>query len=273
MKKVFKLFLSLFFFTFISCVYALGEDKEYVNPETKYKAILVDDANLLSDSDKSSILSRMTSLTEYGNIIVKTANYNTYRSSLKFAEEYYYEKFPNGDNGSIILIDMHYREIAIYSTEPNHKIITDSKAYSITDNIYKYASDGDYYNCIFYALEDMQKLLEGYKILEPMRYTSNALIAITLSLLLNFLFVLSSTRVGRVSSKNTLDSCDVTFNIGKVNVHKTGTKRVYSPTSSDGSSFSGGGFSGGSFGGHSSGGGHSFGGGSHHSGGGGSHRF
>ena len=52
-------------------------------------------------------------------------------------------------------------------------------AYSITDNTYTYATNKDYYGCASYSFKQINTILSGGKIAEPMRYTSNIFIAIT----------------------------------------------------------------------------------------------
>ena len=149
---------------------------------------------------------------------------------------------------------MDNRVIYIFSDGGNYKTVTNSKANIITDNIYKYATNGDYYKCSVKAFEQINTLLDGGKIAEPMRYISNVLISIVLAFLFSYIYVLNKTSIKRSSVNKIINNCNIDFDVSNIKGEKTGTHRVYSPSSSS----------------SSSGGGHSGGG---HSGGGGGHRF
>lgn len=222
----------------------------------QYKIIIEDDADLLTDEQEKELLKDMRPLSEYGNIAFKSISTNN-TSTNDFARTYYHDMFGHGvSNGSLFLIDMDNREIYIFSDGNNYKIINNSKAYLITDNIYKMASAGDYYGCASEAYTEMYTLLAGGKIMEPMRHISNGVLAIVISFFTTFLIVLSSSRIKKANNSEIIKNCDVAFNANNIVGTKTGTHRVYSPVSeSSGGSSGGGGGGGGSSGG---GGGHSF---------------
>ena len=191
-------------------------------------------------------------LTEYGNIAFKSIKSND-TSTEDYASDYYHKNF-GSSSGTLFLIDMDNRMIYIFSDGYNYKIINKAKANIITDNTYTYASRSDYYGCAEKAFSQINTLLEGGKISEPMRHISNALISLVVAFLINFLIVLSTTKISRASSDEVFKNCDITFAVNNIVGKKTGVDSVYSPVSesSGGSSGGGGGFSGG---GHSSGGG------------------
>ncbi len=255
------------------------KEYKYVNKKTGYVAVINDAANLLNDDLKEELLKEMIPLTEYGHIIFGSLNYN-YLSTENYAKNYYHEHYKN-DSGSIFLIDMFNREIYLFSDGNNYKVINSKKAYSITDNAYMYASNKNYFGCAKSVFRQMKTLLDGGKILEPMKYASNIFISLVISFFLSFLFVLSQTKIRKASTKEIAAKCDIQFEMSQVDPKKNGTRKQYSPIidssgSSGGSSYggsshsSGGGFSGGGGGGGFSGGG---GGGGFSSGGGGGHRF
>ena len=206
----------------------------------------------------------MLPLTEYGNVAFKTININeTYTSN--YAATYYYEQFGQ-KSGTLFLIDMDKREIYIYSDGSNKNIITSRKATIITDNIYRYASRGEYYKCAKEAFNEINTLLAGGKIMEPMRHISNIFIAIIFGFLLNFFILVKHTKMRKAKAKEILNKCDINTSISNIKANKIGVEKVYSPIANDSDGFSSGGSS--SSGGHSSGGG-----GGGHSGSGGGHRF
>ena len=233
----------------------------YQNPDTDYTATVSDDANLLSDAEKRKLLEAMKPLTEYGYIeFVSTDTADGYYDTSSYAADYYHSHYST-DSGSIFVIDMKNREIFIFSDGDNYRIITNSKAYSITDNVYREASNENYYKCASIAFDEMLTLLRGYKIMEPMRYTSIVFISLTLSFFLTFLFVLSKSKIRSASNKSILKNCDIQYKVGKVKPVKKGQHSVYSPpsdSSSGGGSSGGGGGGGGGGGSSGGGGGHSF---------------
>lgn len=224
----------------------------YVNEETNYTAKIEDDASLLSLEQKNQLFEQMKPLTKYGHIAFVSTIYNT-SSVESFSEEYYHRNYFT-ESGTIFVIDMKNRMIYIFSDGNNYGVITKSKAYSITDNSYTYATRGDYYGCASETFSEIGTLLEGRKISEPMRYTSNAFIALTLAFFISFLFVLRKSKITKATPKSIIKNCNITFNILETSAEKTGTHSEYSPVSDSGGS-SGGGGGGGSSGG---GGGHSF---------------
>ena len=223
---------------------------------SKYKLVIEDDANLLSEEEKIKLMDDMTPLTEYGHIIFKSINTNPYGNTYKYGKNYYYSNFQN-ENGTLLLIDMSQREVYIISGGDNYKTITTAKSEIITDNIYRYLSAGNYYEGASQAYYQMNQLLKGYKIAEPMRYASNIVISLVLAFFINFVIIMITCSPKK--SKLNKDALDMAVTVNSFKAEKNGTHRVYSPVSE----------SSGSSGGHS-GGGHSGGG---FSGGGGGHRF
>ena len=223
---------------------------------SKYKLVIEDDANLLSEEEKIKLMDDMTPLTEYGHIIFKSINTHPYGNTYKYGKNYYYNNFQNED-GTLLLIDMSQREVYIISGGDNYKTITTAKSEIITDNIYRYLSAGNYYEGASQAYYQMNQLLKGYKIAEPMRYASNIVISLVLAFFINFVIIMITCSPKK--SKLNKDALDMAVTVNSFKAEKNGTHRVYSPVSE----------SSGSSGGHS-GGGHSGGG---FSGGGGGHRF
>ena len=264
-KKI--LLLSLIcIVSLFSVVYA--DNYEYLNPKTEYFVVIEDDASLLSSSQIAALANDMKPLTEHGNIVFKSTNVNN-KSTREYAHDCYYDRF-GSQTGSLFLIDMDHREIWIHSDGDNYTLISTSKANSITDNVFRYASQADYYGCASSAFKQMERVLNGQKIPESMKYICNALISLTIGFFVSFFFVWKNSRIKSASSHEIIKNCKVNFKIGTITATKTGEHKVYSPVQSSSSSgFSSGGHGSGG-GGHSSGhSSHS----SHSSGGGGGHRF
>lgn len=262
MNKKILIFTILFFsgFLFINKTYA-SNIKEYTNINTGYEALIQDDAELLNNSEISKLIEEMKYLTKYGNIIFKTINKNI-QSTSKYASDFYQSLYGK-ENGTLFLIDMQNQYVYVHSEGSNYKIITPSKANIITDNVYKMASNKEYYNCTSKAFEQIKTLLDGGNIPEPMKHISNALISIILVFMFNFIIVLFNSRIKRANSKEIIYNCNVLIKVKKIKAEVCGGHSVYSPiTNSNNDSSSDGSFpSGSNFSGSSS------------SGGGGGHRF
>jgi len=235
---------------------AINDSVKYTNEETNYTLYLNDYADLFTDSEEEKLLEEMKPLTTYGHIMVETINENEYLSTSEYASHRYHETFYQ-ESGTLFLIDMDNRYIYIFSDGENYKYITNNKADIITDNIYRYARDGNYYECASVGISQINTILSGGKILEPMRYASNIFLALLISFFVNFIIVSSATKIKKASDDAILNNCDIAFTVSNIVGTKTGTHRVYSPPSDSGGS-SGGGGGGGGGGSSGGGGGHGF---------------
>lgn len=251
---------------------AYAESLDYINPNTGYKAFVIDEEDLLTDEEEAKLLEDMKPITEFGNVGFISCYANAY-STQKEAEDRYVANIGGGVSGTILLIDMHYRIIQIASDGAMYRVITKSYANAITDNSYKYASRGQYYECASDIFGQELRLLEGGKISQPMKHISNFLVAITLGVLINYMIVLMQ-RAGKAVNKSKIFTATTvsTLAMGISSKNVISEKRY---RASSGGSGGGGGFSGGGGGGFSGGGGGGFsgGGGGGFSGGGGGHSF
>jgi uncharacterized protein len=155
---------------------------------------------------------------------------------------------------------MEKRYLWIYSDGAIYKTVTNSYADTITDNVYSYASKEDYLTCASKAFEQVNTLLEGRRIAQPMKYISNALLAIVLALMINYFLVMTRSRSQKASDGQVLNGIFSKVAITNTHTEFVNQTRRYSPRSSSSSS-------------SSSSGSRSSGGGSRSSGGGGGHRF
>lgn len=230
------------------------ETEIWENTETGYRVILEDDAALLDQSEKEQLSLKMQAITDYGNAIFKSIDYNPYSTSY-FAEDFYHERIGT-NSGCLFLIDMDNREIYIFSDGAVYKTITSSYADTITDNVYRYASKADYFGCALEAFAQIHTLLSGQKIAQPMKYISNLLLALILAALINYFVVRISSGTAKPSDRELLQSVSTRFAFTNPQMQLTHQSKVYSPPSNGGSG--GGGRSGGGGGRSGGGGGHRF---------------
>ena len=236
--------------------FAADEDVRYRNSETGYESVIIDDADLLTDGEENSLLEVMNPITQYGNCVFVSTTHNS-GSTDAMAESIYNGMYGNNtSNGVLFIVDMQNRYLCIYhSGNAVSGIITDSRCNTITDNVYRYASEGDYYSCATNVYDQIFTLLEGGMIAQPMKLVSNILLSIVLGMILAYLIVrrMSSTR--KASQAEMLAAIQYAQNFGNFQKVFTGQTRRYDPPSS---SSSGGGGGGGGGGGSSGSGGHSF---------------
>ena len=229
----------------------------YTNSETGYSVIIEDDASLLSNDEKIQLAETMKDITPYGDVAFKSIDYNPY-STETYIERYYNSIFGTG-SGTVFLIDMDNRNIWIYSDGSIYSTITTAYANVITDNVYTYASDRDYFSCANKAFIQEAALLQGRRISQPMKYISNALLAIAIAILINYFIVRQTSRVRKASDNEIVNGVFANNAFNNVSVNFIRQTRTYSPRSSSSSGSSGGHSGGGGGGGHSGGGGgHSF---------------
>lgn len=235
-----------------------SEPSTFYNESTGYWIRIDDSADLLTSSEEQELYKAMEPITVYGNVAFVSISDNPEYSTERYAENYYQEHL-GYSSGILFLIDMEERYIWIYSNGEIHQTITTSYANTITDNVYTYATDGDYLLCASKAYEQINTLLEGRHIAQPMKYISNALLAIVIALLINYFLVMSVSRSRKASNRQLLSGIFSKTKINNPHAQFVNQTKRYSPQSS------------GSSGVRSVGGGRSGGGGSR--GGGGGHRF
>ncbi|MDO4734997.1 MAG: TPM domain-containing protein, partial [Lachnospiraceae bacterium] len=163
-----------------------------------YQAKIEDGANLFTDSQETELMKQLEELTGYGNMGIATnESYNSDAASL--ARSKYIEMFGE-TNGTLFMIDMYNRRIQIFSGGSMYRTITRAKANEITDNIYTYATAGDYARAASKAFDQIKIILEGGRIVTPMKYATNAAFAVGLVLLINFIIITSQRKKGKAET-------------------------------------------------------------------------
>ena len=264
-NSIFKVLLLAFCIStfMIGKSYALDQSaflssSVYQNSDTGYTAYIDDEEDLLSSSEEENLLKKLVPLTKYGNIAFLSGRgeYSAAATIRDFYNEVFY-----GKSGLIFFIDMENREIRIQSGGAFYRTISSDVANSITDNVYVFASNGDYYRTAAVAFSQVKAKMEGRFVATPMRWISNFFLAIFLGLLFNFTMLLMTWKQNRAGSKAVLGALRPNMILGNREVIMTNQTKVrLSSSSSRRGGQSGGGFSGG---GSSGGGGFSSGGGGH----------
>ena len=218
---------------------------------------IIDEANLLSNQEEAQLQEYLESLNSEINYVVATTDTSDYGDVDSKLYHYYILEYPESADGVAFIIDMYNREVYISGYGSIAKEIRNSDALDITDNIYRYATKGDYYNCIYKAFVQANTLVNDGYILRPMRIIVSLLVAIILGFFGTFIWA--------IVERSNVDMSSSTSQILMTGATIAGTAAIYDTkrvrrSSDSGGGHSGGGFSGGGGGGFSGGGGHSGGG-------------
>ena len=249
-KKTVRILLALLVF----CAAVLSPVSLMAAQSSK-KLVVEDGADLLTEEEEARLIQDYWAVTEYMDAALVTTEHSS-GSTSSYAEQYAIRHYGN-DPAVIFVIDMEERELYIYANGPALKTISRADARAITDNIYKIASRGDYYECADLALSQILSKCSGGRLARPVKHATNALIAVLAGILLNY-FITVSSRRPRVE-RRTKGSVDVSVSrqmaimpgISLALPIVLSSVRHYKSSSSGGSGGGGGGHSGG-------GGGHSF---------------
>lgn len=229
--------------------------------EESFSVLVDDQAGLLSQGERALLAADMQPLTAYGDAVFLSTSESGTADVL--AERYFDANLSplRSHSGVILMVDMHTREILIFTRGLLEKRVGRAGAYTITDNIYRYASRGAYYDCAREGFAQVLNLAESQRIFSPMRVICNLLLALSIGLTAAYLLVRRSSihKADKVGSDLMNAKAAVHMVItGKTLVKSTKRRRE----SSSGGGSRGGGFSGGgggfSGGGGGSSGSHSF---------------
>lgn len=248
--------ISVFYFTILIILvgisvlhYKSGEPAAGIDDKnpSKYQYMILDEEDLLDDEEENALINDIDPVLYYGNVIISTVSTENYEQN---CEDTYYKNFGN-EPGVNFQIDMKNRKISL-SASDNMENLIGKKRSTIVDNIYEYATDKKYYQCIKSCFEQIDKVINGERIAQKMKYICNGVIAVILGLIINFavIFLSSCKEDGYYAfSGGKRLSVDRT----SVNIRKGKLLRKKKVTSSEGSSYSGGRSGGGSGGGFSGG--------------------
>ncbi len=226
--------------------------------------IIVDDADLLSYEEEQSLYNIMLEICEYGTPMFWSTRQTGNDQAL--VEDFYHSHIGK-ESGTLFVINMNSRLLTVFSDGVIYRTVTTGEANTITDNVYRYASAGEYYKCAERVFAQSGKLLRGERIARPMKLVSSMLLAVTLALLIVCIYISMRYEQHR-NTANAKTAVPISvlaataFSASIHSSHKKMTRQVKTNLSDSGSGGRSGGFGGGFSGGGSS-----------HSGGGGSHRF
>ena len=233
-----------------------SHDEITVSADSGYEIRITDTEDILSDKEEQQLLEIMKPVAEYGNVAFES--YASRESGEDYCRKKYRDKGFFDRSGTVFLVNMYERYLWLYTGGEMEKTISARRAVSITDNVYRLASSGQYYACAAKVFDQEKTLLRGGFILQPMRLICCLAIAFALSLLAVYKLICKERGIKSMLPKRIISMSGEVALAGAAAVTVTKTV-VNSDSGGGGSSHGGGGFSGGGFsGGGFSGGGHKF---------------
>lgn len=264
LKRLFVMILAMMIVVSLPIVAYAGKSKYdavYKNSDTGYRAIIDDQADLITEAQEEKLLKQMQGLTEYGDVIYLTmegytSSYNTEAT----VKSYYEDVIGRGKSGFIFCAHCDksraYEENDyegydyVYTAGAIGNVITRSYCLTLTDNVY----DEYYFDGAMKMFDMATTLMIGGKIAQPMKIICNILFGLIISLFLNYLIVNSRSSLKKASVKDIVAGSIKKVSHSGASIQFINQTRVYSPQSSGSS---GGGHGGGGHGGGGHGGGHS----------------
>lgn len=152
MRKMSRIYLVLFMVS--SLLFLMGGS---VPVQASTRAVVIDAANLLSDTERGELVKRVQELelSSRWYIDVLTIDDAEGKSSTRYAEEWF-DAYSTSEDGVICLIDMQNRELVIRTFGEAIYYLTDERIDEILDEAYYGAGEEDY----FLALQSMIAGLE-----------------------------------------------------------------------------------------------------------------
>lgn len=211
-----------------------------------------DEEGLLTREEAEKLLDVMEETGHHTNVTFAT--YKEDVDTKTWVDRNYYQKGYFNPGGIVFVVDMYHRNLNLRFEGDVKKTLGYSAATSIEDNVYQYASKGDYATCATEVFRQIGSLYAGQKIAQPMKAVISLLLGLSLSMMLLFLYVRQSRKQKREMGTLLAGSIGAAALTASVSTRINRRERL----SRGSSSGSGGGGGGGGGGGSSGGAGHGF---------------
>lgn len=179
----------------VSAISSKAPKDEEVNQT--FRIEIKDGADLLSNDEEDALREELAAVAKHYNVAFVSTKEPTGLSARERADLLLSDLFADS-HGILFLIDMYNREIYIRAGD-SVKHLTVAKCETITDNVYTYASAGDYYQCASKAFSQIARIVEGKSVPEVMKHMSNALLALSAGFFAAFIIANAKTRIKRPS--------------------------------------------------------------------------
>ena len=160
-KSCFMAMALVFLLTFISSFSVLFTS---VYAEAKVPR-LVDNADILTDSEEKSLLAKLNEISERQQIdVIIVTTYNAeYNTITQFADDYNGSNFGDDGDGILLAMDFGKRDWAISTKGKAIRAFTDAGQKYMTDIFIPYISDGDIYKGVDTFADLCDNFIKQYK--------------------------------------------------------------------------------------------------------------
>ena len=126
---------------------------------------LVDNADILTDSEEKSLLAKLNEISERQQIdVIIVTTYNAeYNTITQFADDYNGSNFGDDGDGILLAMDFGKRDWAISTKGKAIRAFTDAGQKYMTDKFIPYISDGDIYKGFDTFADLCDKFIKQYK--------------------------------------------------------------------------------------------------------------
>lgn len=192
--------------------------------------LLIDEADLLSASEESSLRTKLAEISAaYGAqvCILTIGSSKNADTDAVISARFDDDGYGYGDNrdGVLLLVCMDPREYRILSNGFASEAITMDNIDSIGDNIVSYLSDGDYAEAFEAYAEECDYYLNGYINGFPFAFGTNLLIAVVFGLVVGF--IVASVLKGQLKSVRKQDKANVYVKAGSFNLTRSNDFFLY----------------------------------------------
>lgn len=209
-RQLCKIIITSVLLSLLLSVYVFANGTT-TNTKTGYIAVIEDPYNNMTIEEEKSIMEVMVLLTHYGNVAYIVTDDSHYDSA-GYANACFDRLFGKGNvNGIVFLIDKEM--VYILTDGAIERVISSRKAEIITDNVYTYAMQNDYYNCGYNAFLQMNQLLEGKNIPKPMEHICNALLALVIGFFFCYILIRQKKIKTLNSDSNILEGSKKLFRV------------------------------------------------------------
>ena len=127
-----------------------------------YAIAINDEGGLLTEKEKADVLEMMRVVSKYANVgfLTHPAGRSAKYSAGK-AQSWGDKTFGPSEKYTVFIIDMTLRHLDIYASAPLAGVLTSEIENSIADNVYRYASRGEYGDCAVETFRLIANVLKG----------------------------------------------------------------------------------------------------------------
>lgn len=126
-----------------------------------YSIVVFDEAKLLNEDEISNVVDMMRQVSVYANVgFVSYPAGGSNENSATKAMNWGNNQFGSDAPFVVFIIDMTNRHLDIYASKPLAEVLNSAVLNSITDNTYRYASRGEYSDCIIETFRLVENVLK-----------------------------------------------------------------------------------------------------------------